>query len=112
MSGTLGQELFHQASYSPKLLSTSIPSVAARRAPRCLAAPSVPDEARQVGVERAEAGEEMTVAIAIGDEEAFGFIARELDYGGVVYEDDRPRTLAEALAALEEGLREISSKAG
>ncbi len=31
-----------------------------------------------------------------------------LDYGGVVYEDDRPRTPAEAPAALEQGLREWS----
>ena len=28
-----------------------------------------------------------------------------LDYGGLAFEDDRPRTLAEALAALEKGLR-------
>ena len=31
--------------------------------------------------------------------------ATALDYGGVVFEDDRPSTLAEALAALEAGLR-------
>lgn len=43
--------------------------------------------------------------IEIGDQEGFGFVALALDYGGVVYEDDRPRTLAEALAALEKGLR-------
>jgi len=35
-----------------------------------------------------------------------------LDYGGVVYEDDRPRTLAEALAALEKGLREWFEEQG
>jgi hypothetical protein len=42
--------------------------------------------------------------IEIGDQEGFGFVAMALDYGGVVFEDDRPRTLAEAMAALEEGL--------
>jgi hypothetical protein len=43
--------------------------------------------------------------IEIGDQEGFGFVAMALDYGGVVVEDDRPRTLAEALAALENGLQ-------
>ena len=43
--------------------------------------------------------------IEIGDQEGFGFVAIALDYGGVVYEDDRPRTLAEAMAALDKGLR-------
>src|SRR5262249_31117981 len=42
--------------------------------------------------------------IEIGDQEMFGFVARALDYGGMVFEDDRPDTLAEALAALEKGL--------
>jgi hypothetical protein len=32
--------------------------------------------------------------IEIGDQEGFGFVAMALDYGGIVYEDDRPRTLA------------------
>jgi hypothetical protein len=43
--------------------------------------------------------------IEIGDQEGFGFVAMALDYGGVIYEDDRPRTLSEAMAALELGLR-------
>jgi hypothetical protein len=42
--------------------------------------------------------------IEIGDQEMFGFVARAIDYGGQVFEDDRPDTLAEAMAALEEGL--------
>lgn len=42
--------------------------------------------------------------IEIGDQEGCGFVVRALDYGGQVFEDDRPRTLAEALAALEIGL--------
>jgi hypothetical protein len=42
--------------------------------------------------------------IEIGDQEGFGFIVRALDNGGMVFEDDKPRTLAEAMAALEEGL--------
>jgi hypothetical protein len=43
--------------------------------------------------------------IEVGDQEGFGFVARALDYGGLTFEDDRPNTLAEALAALEKGLR-------
>ncbi len=43
--------------------------------------------------------------IEIGDQESFGFVARALDYGGLAFEDDRPNTLAEALAALEQGIR-------
>jgi hypothetical protein len=42
--------------------------------------------------------------IEIGDQEMFGFVARALDYGNLAFEDDRPDTLAEALAALERGL--------
>ncbi len=42
--------------------------------------------------------------IEIGDQEMFGFVARALDYGGMAFEDDRPDTLAEAMAALEKGL--------
>ena len=42
--------------------------------------------------------------IEIGDQEGHGFIVRALDYGGMVFEDDKPRTLAEAMVALEMGL--------
>jgi hypothetical protein len=42
--------------------------------------------------------------IEIGDQEGFGFIARALDYGGQVFEDDKPLTLAEAMTVLEKGL--------
>ena len=42
--------------------------------------------------------------IEIGDQEMFGFIARALDYGGLAFEDDKPDTLAEAMASLERGL--------
>ncbi len=42
--------------------------------------------------------------IEIGDQEGFGFVVRALDYGGLVFEDDKPRTLTEALTALEKGL--------
>jgi hypothetical protein len=44
--------------------------------------------------------------IEIGDQEGFGFVVRALDYGGVAFEDDRPATLAEALATLEKGIAE------
>jgi hypothetical protein len=50
--------------------------------------------------------------IEIGDQEGFGFVAMALDYGGVVFEDDRPRRLAEALAALEKGLMEWYKEQG
>jgi hypothetical protein len=42
--------------------------------------------------------------IEIGDQEMFGFTARAIDYGGLVFEDEAAETLAEALAALEKGL--------
>jgi hypothetical protein len=50
--------------------------------------------------------------IEIGDQEGFGFVAMALDYGGAVYEDDRPRTLAEAMATLEKGLRKWFEEQG
>jgi hypothetical protein len=42
--------------------------------------------------------------IEIGDQEGFGFIVRAIDYGGQVFEDSKPSTLAEAMAALEQGI--------
>jgi hypothetical protein len=42
--------------------------------------------------------------VEIGDQEGFGFVVRALDYGGQVFEDNKPATLAEAMAALEMGL--------
>ena len=50
--------------------------------------------------------------IEIGDQEGFGFVVRALDYGGLVFEDDKPRTLAEAMAALEIGLRKWFKEQG
>jgi hypothetical protein len=50
--------------------------------------------------------------IDVGDQEMFGFVARALDYGGMVFEDDRPDTLAEALAALEKGLADYYEREG
>jgi hypothetical protein len=50
--------------------------------------------------------------IEIGDQEGFGFVTMALDYGGVVFEDAKPRTLAEALAALEKGLTEWFEEQG
>ena len=50
--------------------------------------------------------------IEIGDQEGFGFVVRAVDYGGVVFEDDRPNTLAEAMAALEKGLRKWFDEQG
>lgn len=50
--------------------------------------------------------------IEIGDQEIFGFIARSIGYGGVDFEDDKPDTLAEAMAALEKGLRKWFKEQG
>lgn len=83
-------------------------------------------EAHRVGVvkpTKAQAGvEEMFPAIArwvrgyghveIGDQEMFGFVVRALDYGGLIFEDDKPDTLAEAMAALEKGLTEYFEREG
>ncbi len=50
--------------------------------------------------------------IEVDDQEGFGFVARALDYGVLAFEDDRPNTLAEALAALEQGLRAWNEEQG
>ncbi len=50
--------------------------------------------------------------IEIGDQEGFGFVVRALDYGGMVFEDDGPETLAEAMAALERGLAAYFKREG
>lgn len=50
--------------------------------------------------------------IEIGDQEMFGFVARALDYGGLVFEDDKPDSLAEAMAALENGLKKWFDEQG
>ena len=50
--------------------------------------------------------------IEIGVQELFGFVARALHEGGTQVEDDRPDTLAEALAALEVGLTRWFEKEG
>jgi len=50
--------------------------------------------------------------IEIGDQEMFGFVARALDHGGLAFEDDKPDTLAEALAALEKGLKKWFEEQG
>lgn len=33
--------------------------------------------------------------VEVGDQEGFGFVVRAVDYGGVVFEDDKPTTLAD-----------------
>jgi hypothetical protein len=70
----------------------------------------------QVGVEKMFPAIAMWVKsyghIEIGDQEGFGYVVRALDYGGIVFEDDRPSTLAEAMAALEKGLAEWFGQEG
>jgi hypothetical protein len=50
--------------------------------------------------------------IEIGDQEMFGFVARALDYGNLAFEDDKPDTLAKAMASLERGLAEYFEREG
>jgi hypothetical protein len=50
--------------------------------------------------------------IEIGNQEGFGFVVRALDYGGQAFEDDKPATLAEALASLEQGIRKWYKEQG
>jgi hypothetical protein len=50
--------------------------------------------------------------IEIGDHEGFGFVVRATDYGGLVFEDDKADTLAEAMATLEKGLAEYFEREG
>jgi hypothetical protein len=50
--------------------------------------------------------------IAIGDQDGFGFIVRAIDDGGLVLEDDKPPTLAEAMVALEDRLTQRLEAAG
>jgi hypothetical protein len=42
--------------------------------------------------------------IEVGDQEGFGFIVRAIDYGGQIFADNKPKTLAEAMATLEKRL--------
>ncbi len=50
--------------------------------------------------------------IEIGDQEMFGFVARALYYGNLALEDDKPDTLAEAMASLEKGLKAYFEQEG
>ncbi len=50
--------------------------------------------------------------IEIGDQEGVGFVVQALDCGGLAFEDDRPDTLAEAMAALEKGLSAYFEREG
>ena len=42
--------------------------------------------------------------VEVGDQESIGFIVRAIGHGGVDFEDDRPKSLVEAMTALEAGL--------
>ncbi len=50
--------------------------------------------------------------VEIGDQEGFGFTVRAIDYGGIIFEDDKAETLVEAMAALEHGLAEYWEREG
>ncbi len=50
--------------------------------------------------------------IEIGDQEMFGFVVRALYYWNLAFEDDKPDTLAEAMAALEKGLKKWFDEQG
>jgi hypothetical protein len=70
----------------------------------------------QIGIEKMFPAIAMWVKsyghIEIGDQEGFGFVVRALNYGGIVFDDDRPSTFAEAMAALEQGLAEWFDQEG
>lgn len=50
--------------------------------------------------------------IEIGIQELFGFVAVALHEGGTAFRTDEPTTLVEAMAALEQGLREWFAEQG
>lgn len=50
--------------------------------------------------------------IEIGEQEGTGFMVRALDEGGLVFEDAKPRTLDEAMAALETGIAKWTAEIG
>ena len=50
--------------------------------------------------------------IEIGDQDWRGFAARALDEGGMIYAKEGCRTLAEAMEALESGLRKWFDESG
>ena len=50
--------------------------------------------------------------IEVGKQQDSDFVARALYDGGLVFQDDKPTTLAEAMAALEKGLVEWFNEKG
>lgn len=48
--------------------------------------------------------------IEIGDQEGCAFVVRALDYGGLVFETQKPKTLTEAMTALEKGLKQVGQQ--
>jgi hypothetical protein len=50
--------------------------------------------------------------IEIGDHEGEGWVVRALDYGGMIFETRTPRTLDQAMTALEKGLAEFLREHG
>jgi hypothetical protein len=50
--------------------------------------------------------------IEIGEQESFGFVARALDAGGIIFDTDECQALDEAMAALEAGIAAHIEKHG
>lgn len=50
--------------------------------------------------------------IEIGDQQGLGFVVRALDYGGLIFEDGKCSSLAEAMATLEQGLADYFEREG
>jgi hypothetical protein len=42
--------------------------------------------------------------VEIGDQQGVGFVVRGLDYGGMIFESTRPKTLSQAMSSLERGI--------
>lgn len=50
--------------------------------------------------------------IEIGDHEGEGWVVRALDYGGLVFETRKARSLTKAMAALEKGIAKFNAENG
>lgn len=50
--------------------------------------------------------------IEIGDHEGEGWVVRALDYGGLVFETKKARSLTKAMAALEKGIAKSNAGYG
>ena len=62
--------------------------------------------------QRPGCGKRDLAILPAGDQDGFGFIARALDYGGLVFEDEKPTTLTNSLDSLEKALTKLFKEQG